>query len=1008
MQFYYAKVMKRIGWLGERRSLKPFLHILMGWVLSTIIMCIVYPELLINHQISLIRFQDLECDHMAFFTFLSNLFHGGVQLWNPYDQAPLMLHYMAGGLLDVSHIFGALVYPIVNLFYDSAGEAFHVTASVVPFLFSNLLVIIGTYLLASRFSSRLIVLLLCMTIAGSLLSASIYFGVNGRHLVYFYPLVIHFILRFFEKFRLTDALLAIIIMVVCVVSSPFIGSGYFYQGVHFFILCVLVWSIVRQDLPLYKVFNSKTWRFNRSIFLKIGITVIFIIVVLAPIFILMLENYNDYWFGSEIARVQNKFSVTEYFNRPGWFAPKKDILVSALDWSKGMLWWKSWQWLGFSTIFLSICGLILNRDRRKYIFFGTIVLLWLLNGPRLPSNMLDFPTFLVHVINALTNPGKFLTRSFHEPAAFSIPYYLIPLIAMGLESLFSIAERCRSTVIVDDGKQRMVHVNSWTFKYVSGLLAYRVTVVAATGSLLFLLLKLLNHKSVHPVFFGRYSDRLMTSIIITSLCLLLAPLLLIFSKKIYGFISDCFRFVANLKATISGRLQIVGVVTFAMVTIVSIFVPKFVTLYLLISCFISFIVLFLLLRVYAFSHRLPLLALLLLTLFAIDAACLRKWIEKPSSRIMVEKLMVPGLERLGKVELDFQNPVVLPLREYYNSDTVGQIPHYVTVNSINQQGVFYRYTNLGKWKNPATMMSESRHVSFVPILEKNSFKVYLQNDQRMFFQAQLAVKDGPGVFDDILRQSLDRTIIVIDHDSPEQGPYARSLPVPLPKPKNLTERKFHKVNMLLREADTTNEGKLDLYWFDLPEGFPKYLTTCIFTRDRNLVRVNLNGKEFVPAQGRLVSPFTFDVQNIVSGKLGIALPRGYRWHGSESIAFTYPMEGEIGMTNIHRYEADTLEFDYVAEEDGWLVIHYPFDKKWRITIDGVARKVYKANYCFMTVPVREGNQRILIQYWPDTNLRFFIGLSYIVNLIALLIVSLIGIRSVTKNVNMPNEGGQVF
>jgi len=74
------------------------------------------------------------------------------------------------------------------------------------------------------------------------------------------------------------------------------------------------------------------------------------------------------------------------------------------------------------------------------------------------------------------------------------------------------------------------------------------------------------------------------------------------------------------------------------------------------------------------------------------------------------------------------------------------------------------------------------------------------------------------------------------------------------------------------------------------------------------------------------------------------------------------------------------------------VIHYPFDKKWKVTIDGKPEKIYKVNYCFMAVPVSKGSHRILLQYWPDTSLRFFLGLSYFMVLIALGAVIYIGLK----------------
>ena len=1000
MRIVFTWAMKCAERLKKSGVLIPLLHITIAWLLSAIIMAIVYPQLLVYHRVSLIRYIDSENINLGIFTFLSNIYHGGIQLWNPYDKMPLTFYYLAIGIHSLYSFFGTLLYPIVSLFYDSPGEAFQVTVSVVPFLTLSLIQIIGVYLLLRRFSSRLIVLLPCTIIGSTLLSPVLYFGVNYGDIIPLFPLLVHFVLCFFEDFRLNDALLAFAVMLVGAGTRLFSTVSYFYQAIHFFILCALVWSIVRRDSILRKCFDRETWRPNRTTFVKIGITLVLFVVVMAPWLILYLESYGDIDFALNIYgygnRTENIFSVTEYFKRPIYFARQEYFLILSLDYQTND-WLGSWSFLGFGVFFLSFCGLILSRDKRKFIFFGAILLSILINSPRVSVNV----GFLAHIINALTNPTKALPRTFHSQA-WLMPYFFLPLIAMGLESLFSIAERRRNSAFADDEeeKQKMGHVKSEAFKNVSGLLVVRLTVGVATGMLLVGLPFLLSYESVSPVFFGRYSTRAM--VIITTyiyiIMILLALLLTIFSKKVQSFISEWF---------------IVCTVTLLMVSFVSIFVGWRTTLYLLVSTFISFVIIFLLTRVPAFTRRLPLVALLLLILFAIDAACLSQWMKIHASRHMIENLTVPGLERFGKVVLDYQNPKVLPFREYYStcfngnvkSNTPGtlcQIPSYFTTGPSNMQGLFFRYTNLGKFKIPGTN-TKPKHASFIPFHQKRSLQVYLDRDQRIFFQAQLAVKDTPGVFDEILRQGLDRTIIVIDHDSPDWGPYEFASG-PLPQPLKPPQRKFHTLDMMLREADMTYEDELALYWFDLPEGFTKHLTTSIYTRDSNLLGVKINNRELIPAQGRLVSPYTFDVQNIAEGKLVVALPRNRKWGHNGSVVFTYPAQNEIGITRVWRYEPDTLGLDYVAEEDGWFVMHYPFDKKWKVTIDGKPGEIYKANYCFMAVPVSKGNHRILFQYWPDTSLRFFLGLSYLMVLTTLGAVIYIGIRLEVRRNSRNKEG----
>ena len=73
--------------------------------------------------------------------------------------------------------------------------------------------------------------------------------------------------------------------------------------------------------------------------------------------------------------------------------------------------------------------------------------------------------------------------------------------------------------------------------------------------------------------------------------------------------------------------------------------------------------------------------------------------------------------------------------------------------------------------------------------------------------------------------------------------------------------------------------------------------------------------------------------------------------------------------DVWRNEHDNLGISYQAPRDGWLVIHFPFDERWRLTIDNKDAKFYRANKYFVSTPIRKGQHKILIQYWPNTFLR---------------------------------------
>jgi hypothetical protein len=178
--------------------------------------------------------------------------------------------------------------------------------------------------------------------------------------------------------------------------------------------------------------------------------------------------------------------------------------------------------------------------------------------------------------------------------------------------------------------------------------------------------------------------------------------------------------------------------------------------------------------------------------------------------------------------------------------------------------------------------------------------------------------------------------------------------------------KIHDFSFPFKIQPYRTEETFSDYIFDLPKKFPKYLASTIFTEDQHRIEISIDGQKLWPAQGKLVAPFTYDIQNIVTGKLMLRLSSEYNIVG-KVVRLRLKSSSEI--LDVWRSEHDNLGINYNAPKDGWLIIHYPFDERWRITIDNENTPFYRANKYFISVPIRKGQHKILIQYWPDTFLR---------------------------------------
>ena len=171
----------------------------------------------------------------------------------------------------------------------------------------------------------------------------------------------------------------------------------------------------------------------------------------------------------------------------------------------------------------------------------------------------------------------------------------------------------------------------------------------------------------------------------------------------------------------------------------------------------------------------------------------------------------------------------------------------------------------------------------------------------------------------------------------------------------------------LRSAD----GNLE-YSFDLPDGFPNYLATTIFTDDKYSWDARIGNVTLEPAQGKLIRPFTFDVNNVQAGKLNVMLKDSFDVTG-RSLSLSVNLPDNI--VDIWQNEHDNFGFNYQAPKDGWLVFHYPYDAKWKLTIDGLPATIHRVNEYFIGTPIEKGKHKILLQYWPDTWLRELIFIS---------------------------------
>lgn len=879
------------------------IFVLFSSLSSVIVMAVIYPDLLIYRSLSFNNFHDQAIPFHNSFTLISHYYHGGIQLWNQYDQMSYIFGHLGSGFYQLANIITALAYILLSPFFYYEAELFHSIHSIVFYASATLIRTVGGYLLLRKFSRSPLVVFVGLIYFNTLLSSQMWMGYNTNNLYGYFPLLIYFILRFFENYRLRDFLMAFVVMTIAVATSPLQALSYFYLAVHFFIISCILGAILKMDIGnIKKLILSIKEGLNHNNLIKAFFAIgVGTIIILPSLF--MADSLNNDFFipgsglGETSGRFDNIFSIQNYFSNKTFFvADPKSFLIKSVDyWNND--WEYDWMFLGISSIIFSIIGVLFSRDKRKHIFLWTIILILLCNV--LSQGQASIIS-IGHWLNVLTNPFSFLVRSFHM-SALLMPYLLPPLIVLGLQSCSAIINKKLESI--------------YTNRVILGIVSIITILVYFSFSL-----------GVYP----------MVYVLLTGI-LFLMGFYLLWENNLF-------------KRTLVGSI--------------------------------------------IYQHRVIVLYLLFAFALFCDMGALSVYIKNNKHLVDIMEHIIKdknGNSHSGVV--DYQNPKVFPFREYLRPE-----PIPISLRGINYQltnyGLYYRYTHVEKYFDTPSLY-KPRHISYKGMNYDTEIKQYLVDNNRLLFFADYAVLNSNISFSDIANAKLSKHVILVDSHKDNNPRILTKLPKldTIEKehlPLRLSEFSFSFENATKRSRLKSNE-----YIFNLPDTFPSYISTGLFTDDINNISLTLGVRELKPVQGKLKDPFTYDIQNVSHGKLTILLPKVL--NVVDDLLVLKHRES-MDIIDIWRNEHDNLGITLFSQNDGWLVFHYPYDEKWRLTIDGNIAQVHRVNKYFIGTPIQNGEHNILLQYWPDTWLREMILISIILSALTFVGLFILSIR--TENMIM--------
>lgn len=354
-----------------------------------------------------------------------------------------------------------------------------------------------------------------------------------------------------------------------------------------------------------------------------------------------------------------------------------------------------------------------------------------------------------------------------------------------------------------------------------------------------------------------------------------------------------------------------------------------------------------------------------------------------------------SLKEHGLIEYEYQNPTIVPWYDY----AINSFSYLDEVRLWSFRGVtsnYYHVTN-----HALNFLYENghspRHIMYKSWQNNEAMKLYINNSTKIIRRVPMVIADQGDNFQLMARERLSGSIAVIEA-TPKLN-----LPQHIPKtviPPPEAKIKYQQIDGVVNDWVSTilykEVNDLIIISFKLPKDFPQYLATTLFSEDKKYLqfmaqRPNGQWVNFKPVQGSLINPYTFDVQHMKEGMLSAAFPKN-EYYAGEKFRFLYAVDKSEGVVNVWQQSYDNLGLTYRAQADGWILLHYPFSTKWRISVDGKPVTYYKANKSFMAFPIQAGDHRIHIQYWPHTPLRLMLLISAILTTIGLIALIWFGLR----------------
>lgn len=927
---------------GARRAV--FLEFLLVSVGSMLLMAHIYPDMLVNFQVRFTGGHDNMIPHESAWMHAGYFLRNAVEVWNRFDQVNHAYFHLATGFHGLAPIVEGWLFSLFAGVVDRPGEAFQAFHPIAFFTIVTLFRTAGALALLRLYPIPRGARVLTLVVANTILAAQTYNGVLTGLLFSLAPLVLYFLVVFFRRVSVATFLGVLLAFGLAVAQAPLMAVGYFYHPLHYFIVCFAVasawWAFrARRLAPPSVAVNGPGGR--HWILLAAGVAALAVVAAMNLDYASLSSTFfmEGSGLGGTSGRFSNLFKPIALMTSGESAGPDLTLLPYVLDFANNR-WWFSWQFLGAAVLGLALIGVTHGQHRERWVFGAAFLLSLLEQAPR----TLTSAGLPAHAIMAFTNPIAVLATGAHMSSLF-MGYLLIVPIGLGISALWARAQGP-----------------------VAGVKGGRADAVA-TGMLL-------------------------AGAVVALVTLPGLPRIV--EAEIFLALALCF--VAPRVAAVRNWAPLQTLAVWVPVLVIGADLYGY--------------------SIYLYDVPYNGDRIQARTWEGIEASDGREInpivldYQNPSTFSFARHVRVQDFPRSENTDPQFPSSSAFYfglsnyMGAYYNTVFLGRVVFYSprlyeTRHVRYAEAMDYpperanedRRTRLGKAIAPL-LKSDDRALYFVPtgvdastvdvvrLLEMGAARwaVSLENPDGGAVQG---LPDGgvrlPVGWDDEytrLREAFLRNnpgddqrveeVLAQDKERIRARALAQALLQPAGFTPVRTDRQSFSLTLagarrrvraiqpvLARPPETFVE-----YSLPLPDGFPHYLATNVFTSDRDTIRLQVGGRELAPAQGYLVRPFTFDVRNVETDRLVVALPVDQPV--DRPLTLTVVTDGFL--KEVSPNGNDAMGFDIVAPSAGWMVWRNPYEEGWQATVDGRAVPISIANKTGMAVPVPAGGSRVLLSY----------------------------------------------